>query len=91
VARGDFTPRALPKLDVTVSRHPAPIVQPNSRELPMGKKSRLPLRYALQPKKSPTLMFSQSFVFPGMPIEQDYCSKVERYGKGRTCGSVRNN
>jgi hypothetical protein len=42
----------------------------------------LPLRYALQPEKSPTFMFSQSFVFPGCPANETIVQRLK--------GSVKN-
>ena len=89
-ARGSH-PRALPKLDVTVSRHPAPIVQPKFERAANGQKVSVAFALCTATREKPDSYVLSIFCISGMPSELDYCSKVERSGKELTCGSVRNN
>ena len=83
-------PRALRELDMTVSRHPAPIVQPYSERAASGQKASIAC--ALRPVAidAPSGNTLSIFCISGMPTEQEYCSGAGRCGTGLTYGSCRN-
>ena len=78
-------PRALRELDVTVSRHPAPIVQPWPERVSNGQTKMV--AYALCPTTNATLddyALSISCI-SGLPTEQECCLDAEGPCKGLIC------
>src|SRR5664280_725482 len=84
-------PHALPKLDVTVSRHPAPIVQPCFEKAANGQTVSVADALCTPTRETPVVYATSIFCISGTPSEQDYCSQVEKFGEELTCGSIRNN
>ena len=81
-------PHALRELDVTVSRHPAPIVQPETERAANAQKASIACALCFATKEKPVACAPSIFCISGMPIELEYCSDVGRSGKELTYGSV---